>query len=126
MISTTEILYAFSGSAASRRLILGQSETERVFGPHRVYIRTANGNFLSDIRSLAALAARLDPRQFLAVNQGLLVNLLKIVEIDFSGVVKQLGVAVAGGAREWITVSRRRIPLLRRILGLPRRGGRTR
>jgi hypothetical protein len=122
LIPVEDILYAFLGSAVSKRLIDAAWSWQHGFRRDRVYVRTRKGIFMTHFRSLAQLRARLNPEVFSPIHQSLLVSMNKIVEIDLGGRVKQVGVALADGSIESLTVSRRYVKALRFRLGLSTRG----
>jgi hypothetical protein len=121
LISVDEVLYIFLGSAPSRGLVRAAWSPAATLRPDAVYLRTAKDLFVTHYRSLAEVQKRLDPRQFLPIHQSIIVNILKIAEIDDAGKAKHVGVTVADGSREWLIVSRRSFPTLREELGIPLR-----
>ena len=73
---------------------------------------------MTRFRSLAALQSSLDARPFLRIHQALLVNVLKITQLDASGRLNQVAVAPLDGPVEWLSVSRRSLKTLRGLVGL--------
>ena len=121
LISVDEVLYLFLGNAPSRGLVRAAWSRAATLRPDGVYLRTAKDLFVTHYRSLADVQKRLDPRQFLPIHQSIIVNLLKIAEIDDTGKAKYVGVTIADGSKERLAVSRRLLPTLRQELGIPPR-----
>lgn len=121
LISVDEILYIFSGAALSRRLLDTTWSRQLFLRRDRIYVRTAKGLFVTQLRSLTEISRRLDPARFLAIHQSIVVNLQKLSEIDLRGRVQQVGVTTASGVIESLRVSRRSLRELRERLGLPAR-----
>jgi hypothetical protein len=121
LISVDEALYLFFGNAPLRGLVRAAWSRAATLRPDAVYLRTVKDLFVTHYRSLATVQKRLDARQFLPIHQSIIVNILKIAEIDDAGKSKHVAVIVAEGPREWLTVSRRSLPTLRQELGIPLR-----
>lgn len=121
LLAVRDILYLFTSGALSpkRTVIDAKWNTAKLFSPGRVYLRTAQGLFVTRYRSLAKILARLEPGTFHSVQKSLVINVLKVSEIAFSTKLKQVGM-VANGTVEWLNVSRRKRTLqhLRTALGI--------
>jgi hypothetical protein len=121
LISQNEILYAFIGTSLRYPLIQASWKEQKRLRRSRVFIRTPKGVFMTRFRSLAALQASLDSRPFLRIHQGLLINVLKITQLDASGRLNQVAVALSDGTVEWLSISRRSLKTLRSLVGLSSR-----
>lgn len=119
IIPTEEILFCFTAGAFSRRRIVISASWGQagVFRPGLVYVRTDKGLFATRFRTLARLASRLDHNNFHTIHQSVLVNLLKITDLDIGSRLKPVTVRV-NGSTEQITVGRRYLKPLRPKLGL--------
>ena len=124
LISADEILYFFTvGALASAQNIIDatwrklKSWELQYFRPGRVYARTAKGIFVTRFRTIAQLLERLDVEKFLSIQNSLVVNVLKITDLDISGKLKQVSV-LEGDATEWLTVSRRSFKSLKLALAI--------
>lgn len=120
LVGLDEILYFFTGAALTQGLIHISGTLAPNLRADRLYARTAKDIFLTHARTLAALQQRLDPRSFVTLQQSLLANIHKISDLDLRGKLKRVGFAVGGGtAKEWLTVSRRNLNVVRSCFGLP-------
>ena len=120
VIPVTEILYAFNESATALSLIDASWTGSLDFRHGHVYVRARDGVFFVHSRSLAELLERLEPYRFLALSHSLFVHIHKVIDFDWKGRLKRVGVA-SDGATEWLTVNRRHIPAVRETFDLPRR-----
>jgi hypothetical protein len=120
VIPLSDVSFLFLGSAVTCGLIDSSWVAGRCPDPGAVYVRSARGLFRSGVTRLEALRQRLDPDRFLSVHRCLIVSLDYLVELDFGRGVSRVGMA-AGNEVEYLTVSRRRLRVLREAVGLPRR-----
>ena len=119
VIPIADILYFFTCGALSKsRMVINSPWTQAcVLRPGIVYARTAKGLFATRFRTLKKLASRLDHNNFHTIHQSVLVNLLKITDLDIGSRLKPVTVRV-NGSTEQITVGRRYLKPLRPKLGL--------
>jgi hypothetical protein len=114
-------LYLFVGGDPTRGLVEGSASRTRELRRGRVYLRMPKDLFLTHYRCLGEVQAVLDPSHFCRIHQSIIVNVLRIVEVDEGGKRKRLAVALGDGTKEWLTISRRSLPALRLALGMRRR-----
>lgn len=119
LISTSEILYLFLGHAVSGGLISAPSIGQLRFRNNSVYLRTTKGVFVTHYSTLKELRDGLDPQLFSPVHKSIVVNIQKIVTVDFSRNHKQIGFTVSDASLETVIVSRRYFKDLRTRLGFP-------
>lgn len=119
LIPSEQILYCFtSGAITSRRMLIGANWVQaQVFRPGIVYVRTDKGLFATRYRTLTGLLRQLDPSDFGAVHQSIVVNIPKIIDIDLAARLKMLRVG-NNGTTERLTISRRYLKSLRPKLGI--------
>jgi hypothetical protein len=127
LIPVDEILYAFSG-AATREIDpvihapwIG---TPKVRRPDRVWVRTRKGVFVTHCHSLATLHEALDPAQFRAIHQSVIVNLPRMSDVDLAGRRKYVGIRLSDGSTAWtelLVISRRFLRTFRAAVGISRR-----
>lgn len=120
-ISPHDILFAFMESSLRRKFILAGWREQKVLTGSRVFIRTPKGVFRTQFRSLRKLEHSLDTQCFLRIHQALLVNVMRLTQLDAAGRLNQVAVAPLDGPVEWLSVSRRIMPILRRMVGLSSR-----
>ena len=117
IVPLDDILYFFTAGALSQRPVIDAKWCHlKRFAPGRVYVRTAEGVFVTRVRTLAKMLARL-PKNFVEIHKSLAVNVDEIKDLDFAAKLKQVGVVTAIST-EWLTVSRRTLKNLRLALGL--------
>lgn len=126
-VALPDVAYLFVRSALKPQLIAAPWTRDYRFPPKTVFVRrvAANEIFRTGVRTLHALEARLPPR-FVRIHRSLFVNTDVIVELDLgSGSINQIGI-YAGGAVEYLPVSRRAARMLRGMFAYPLRARRTR
>jgi hypothetical protein len=121
VVPVEQALYLFVGFDPKLGLVEGAGTRPHEVRRGRVYLRTLKDLFVTPYRSLGDVQAVLDPAQFVRIHQSIIVNVLRIVEVDASGKRKRLAVALGDGTKEWLTASRRSLPALRLALGMRRR-----
>lgn len=125
-LGVNEIAYIFVGSAANRGLILAPWVPSKSLEERSIYFQTTGGVlYEASFRSLTELADALDPRNFVRIHRSILINSLKIRDMDAPGQshVRLAGMVVADRS-ESLHISRRYFAGLRARLGLPHRRGR--
>ena len=125
-VQTTDIHYAFRGSAVSQRLIVADWRRQYHFNDNRVYLRTRRGLFRTQFRSLQKLSERLDPRSFTEIHQNILLNLSAraVLSFELQAKVKTVDLAPGDGSVESLKISRRHLTSLKAKLGMSRRAAR--
>ena len=118
LISLNDILFAFMESSLSQKFIQSHWREQKVLKRRRVFIRTPRGVFRTRFRSVRELERSLDSRPFLRIQPALLVNVLRITQLDAAGRLNQVAVAPLDGPIEWLSVSRRSLRILRGMVGL--------
>ncbi len=125
LIEIDQIVFAFQGSEAARRLVAAAWAGWSGFRDARVYVRTDQGVFRTTFRSLKQFRRQL-PECFEPANRGLLANLTRVrwIELPHSG-RKALGFILVGRdgrqEREWVVMSRRGTGRTRARFGAPAR-----
>jgi LytTr DNA-binding domain len=125
VISVDQVAYAFLGSAATHGVVDASWAGARALSPAVVYVRTVKGGLFRAAFALEALRRRLDRARFVSTHRLVIVNVDRLVELDFGGRISRIGVMV-GAQVEFLPVSRRRLRSLRTMIGLPKRVARPR
>jgi hypothetical protein len=121
VIPVEHVAYWFLGSAASRGVIDASWVGARTLAGAALYVRTIKGGlFRTGFASLGVVRQKLDRTRFVPVHRLLMVNVDRLVELDLASHVSRAGVAV-GADVEFVRVSRRRLGVLRQLIGLPGR-----
>ena len=140
MIPAPEISYAFRRTAimATPPLIQAPWANHQVLVPgEHVYIRTEEAAYVLNVGTLEKLIDHLEhPAWLFRLSKSVFVNLHKVTVPDFDGQLARVGVTVTDNSlhrpagsgssqrwntTEWLTVSRRRQHVLRKVLLLPHR-----
>ncbi len=127
VIDPAKIHYAFTRQAFDHGLIHAEwSARVRRLPRGGIYVRTDDGLYLAHKRSLKDLEKRL-PDAFFRINDGVLVNLRSIAELELRQ-TRRKRVAVRRGAEaphtlDWLVVARRPARILRDLFCLPVREG---
>jgi hypothetical protein len=117
LLKVTEILYAFMGHATAKSLVLARWSTAPKLDPCRVYLRTTEGLFVPDLRSLRAVRDHLGNAWFFPVNKSVLLRRGAAKLLMRDGNLDLVGVRFPNGSTEWLAVSRRSQSSLYREIG---------
>ena len=120
LIALDDILYFFTGAALAQGLIYTSRTPVQDLRADRLYARTAKSIFQTHARTLAELQQRLDPHSFITIHQSLIANIHKVSDLELRDKLKRVGFTPGGGiAKEWLTISRRNLNVVRSCFGLP-------
>jgi hypothetical protein len=120
-IAPAEIAYAVVGKGVEHIAVSPAGAAKPSVAKH-VYVRTASGFWRTPYRSIGDFLRRVDPGQFVQINNGsIALSVKRVSQMEASGATRLVEVAVSNNARDTVMVSRRSYSELRRRLGLPQR-----
>ena len=114
-LAVVDILYLFTAAASKRDRIGARWIGSVALPDDKVYVRTADGLFLTKFDNLEEILHRLD--SFLRIHNSIALNETKIKGATLNTRTKQITVQ-AGQTREWLKVARRRLPDLEQNFGI--------
>ena len=115
VVPVSELRMVFLGSVAIAKRIVFQDHEFSAFRPHRVYVRTGGGVYLTCFRSVAECLLILATDGFVLCFESVVINLRHLAWIEDRGTQRLAGVRVGvNNGTECVPVSRRH---LREVLG---------
>jgi hypothetical protein len=113
-LPVSSVLYFFTGTVGRNGLVTIAGFHPGCFHPNWCYARTKNG-----VMQVISRVVQLADHQFVRVHQGIVVNLKGWLALDLEE--KIFLFTEPGQPREWVPISRRQYPDVRRALGLTTR-----
>jgi hypothetical protein len=115
VVPVSELRMVFLGSVAIAQRLVFQEHESSVFRPHRVYVRTGGGVYLTCFRSVAECLSMLSIDGLVLCFESVVINLRHLAWIEDRGTQRLAGVRVGvNNGTECVPVSRRH---LRDVLG---------